>query len=299
MSGPGEGQAIPLGRGDWGSAQIGGERVEMDYVSRPWQAEGRLPARAADEEGFIGEDQLEHLARVLDDVPYLMADLEVATTRQDRFPARPTPSGDGSESPLPFREAPADTSRALSLAVWGVTSVLWRRATGQPVPFRDVREAAAWLRSSLVLLSRDPDAESYARRIADLHDQALTGPIERPPDWHYLGPCPECGRDLRAEAGDEVVECGCGYRATVQAVIERVLAETDDMLFTEGQLVGALELDGKIVTRYQIEGWHRRGRLEGHEQKRWAPRARKIITVRCYRLGDVRSLLADRADKLH
>lgn len=279
-------------------AQNGPQSLRLDYVSRPWQASGRLPDRADGEKGHITRAQLDHLARVLADVPYLMADLEVAASRQDQFPNRPTPAGDGSESPLPYRTGAADTSHDLALAVSGVAALVWHRSTsGQPVPFRSATEAAGWLRSSLRILAQDPDAEQLAYRIADVHDRALNGPIERPPDWRYLGPCRNCGADLEAESGSEMIECDCGYRAAIQDVIDSALASTEDMLFTETQLVGALELDGKIITRYQIQGWHRRGRLAGHEHKRWAPKACKIVSVRTYRLGDVRKLVAEMEDR--
>lgn len=271
---------------------------ELDYLSRPWQASGPLPARAEGESGHITRAQIDHLGRVLADVPYLMADLDIAAGRQDRFPNRPTPAGDGSESPLPYRTGAADAARSLTMAVTGVAALTWHRSTsGQPTPFRSATEAAQWLRSSLRILAQDPDAEQFAYRICDAHDQALNGPIERPPDWRYLGPCPECGIDLEVEAGAEVIECECGFRAETQDVIDRALASTEDMLFTETQLVGALELDGKIITRYQIQGWHRRGRLAGHEHKRWAPKACKIVSVRTYRLGDVRKLVAEMEDR--
>lgn len=272
--------------------------LDLDYRSRPWAAAGSLPDRPEGEEEHLGREQARHLARVLDDLPYLIADLEVAATKQDRFPHRPVPEGDGTESPLPYRVGAADAAQELALAVLTVAQIVWHRASGgQASPFRNAREAAWWLRSSLRVMAQDPDAEAYAYRICAAHDQAMGGPIERPPDWRYLGDCPNCGVDLQAESTAEIVECDCGWRKDIQDVINDALAATEDMLFTETQLVGALELDGKIITRYQIQGWHRRGRLAGHEHKRWAPNARKIISVRTYRLGDVRALVSALEDK--
>lgn len=272
--------------------------MRLDYLSRPWQAFGGIPDAPDQEREHIARDQLNYLDRCLADVPYLAADLEIAATKQDRFPSRPTPITDGTESPLPYREGAARAADRLWLAVLSVATMIWHHGThGQPAPFRSSRDAAAWLRTNLPALARDPDAEQYARRIADAHDQALAGPVERPPDWTYLGPCPACNEDLEALSGQDRVTCDCGWTEDVRTVIAQALEAAQDMLFTDTQLVGALELDGKIVSRDQIKGWHRRGRLQAHDVKRWAPRAGsgatpKIVTVRTFRLSEVRELVA-------
>lgn len=269
--------------------------ILLDYDSKPWAAVGGMPDRA-DDRDHIGDDQLDYLGRCLADVPYLAIDLEIAATRQDRFPSRPTITGDGSESPLPYRVGAVKASERLWIAVYSVASVVWHRAThGAAFPFGSANQAARWLQDQLRVLAQDPDAESLARRITDAHDHALDGPVERPPEWRYLGACPQCAGDLEAAPSAARVACECGWSDEVGAVIMRALEAAEDMLLTDTQLVGALELDGKVVTRNKINYWARSGRLTAHEHKRWAPaghgRAAKIITVRTYRLGEVRALV--------
>lgn len=271
-------------------------RVALDYVSRPWAALGGLPAPQESSTDEIDPDRLGYLHRCLTDVPWLAADLEITATRQDRFPARPVPVTDGSESVMPFRAGAYRANSRLALAVIAVASVVWHRAThGQATPFRTARDAAAWLTANLRILAQDTAADEFAIRICDAHDAAITGPIEHPPTWHYLGPCEACGADLQSESGSASVQCDCGWSGDTRAVIDAALDAAADMLFTDTQLVGALELDGKVVSRNQINGWQRRGRLTVHEHKRWTTghRAAKIITVRTYRLSEVRGLVAE------
>lgn len=266
--------------------------LSIDYQSRPWRAIGGIPEHT-DRGEYVSRDQLSYTARCLEDVPYLAADLEITASRQDRFPSRPTVNGDGSESPLPYREGALRAAERLAFVVTSVAALVWHRATaGQPTPRWTGYEAAGWLLASLDQLAHDPDAEQLARRICEAHDRCLEGPIEHPPEWRYLGRCPSCGDDLEAQRGQPKVQCPCGWTADTQAVIDRALEAAQDMLLTDTQLVGALELDGRAVTRDQIKGWHARGRLAGHEQQRWAPRAGRIVTVRTYRLSEVRNLVS-------
>lgn len=265
--------------------------VSLEYPSMPWAALGGMPDKPDGDDRFITTDQLDYLLGCLRDLPHLVADLELAETKQDRFPTRPTPNADQAEN-LPFRPGVVAARQQLTRAVWSVAGLVWHRATaGQPNPFRTVHDAASWLAGQPKLIAQEPDAEQYAHRIADAHDRILArnGPIDRPPEQRYLGICQRCRTaDLYVERGAEYVECACGWTSQVDTLLRDALRVSDDRLFTDTELVGALQLGGTLITRDQINGWARRGRLTVHEQRRW--RGDRIVTVRVFRLGDVRRI---------
>lgn len=269
---------------------------QLDYQSVPWKATGGYPDRAEDDtDTFITVEQLAYLLGCLADIPHLIADLQIAELKQDRFPARRTPTTDGEESPLSFRPGALRARERLTGAVWATAAMIWHRAThGQASPFRGIHDAAGWLADQPKLITQEPDAETIGRRIAVQHDRLIAdhGPLDIPDGWRYLGICPGCKRiDLYAHRDDTVIICSCGWAAPIHSLVRRIVTAADDMLFTDTEITRMFAINGDPVTRDQVNGWARRGRITVHLERKWWNG--QIQEVRMFRFSEVRALVED------
>lgn len=228
----------------------------------------------------------------LGDIPALIVDLETTITRQSVVGGRN--GGRGTETPLPFHQAASDALRLLTGALWP-----WVREGIEE--HRDRIALPAGLNADAVTLSRTllrlhgwlvvhPDgvaaideityAVSQCRRVIDLA-----------PDRWYCGICSaemegaRCTEELYVIAGHHEVKCPtCG---TTHDVVERrdaMLDAAEDQLLTLSEMTRALALTGReTVSRKQLEGWVRRGRLV---------RSGNDGATALYRVSDVRDILA-------
>jgi hypothetical protein len=230
----------------------------------------------------------------LADIPALVDDLDTAITRQTAFvehgirPHISDPDDEtvvdapGQESPLPYSPAASNARRRLTDALqWGT------QAVGD-----NPTSLSRWWLAYLPTLLLHQDIAAAADRISYAVLKAHEA-IDRPADRQHLGQCPnECGRDLEAERGDETVTCLCGYTVNVIEHVHLALSRVDDMMMTDTELVGAVELAGEPIRRTQIHSWVRTGRLEAHVQMRHVWRGGTIVAIerKVYKLGEVRAL---------
>lgn len=277
---------------------IHGYVLDLSYQAVRYHAPGRLPKRPDDEDRYLSTDQIDHLAATLRDVPQLLEDLDIAITKDVRFPTR-TVHGDGTEAAIVFNTSASYASNQLRTAVTAAAIHLWNHLTpGTRHSLHDPLDAAEWLHNSLRKLALVPDAETSAKAISRAADRAMRV-IDHPREVGYLGQCPKCGADLEAEAGSQYVVCQeptgddiCGWTAQVDQVIRGAIVRSRDRLFTDSELVGVFRIDdGRDVTRNQINSWARSGRLTPHEEKRWDKHAQKIVSRRTYRLSEVQQLV--------
>lgn len=93
--------------------------------------------------------------------------------------------------------------------------------------------------------------------------------IDAPTQLFYYGPCPDCGEDILQERvhhtdTDTKIKCrylSCGYNQPVDIHQQTILNGCLDLWMTVKEMVGVFDLGGVTVTRDQINGWIRRGRL--------------------------------------
>ena len=261
-----------------------------------------------------------YLERLLAETPALVDDLETAIARQARTSldaARVTvpPKDDDEEDIDPKRELPGLRALRAPAAVVSVA----RSAVPFSGPASDalrllhstlypwVREGleahpAAYLPNpSTIGLSRallglsgwlqvHPDGSSAIEEIRYAVRECKRV-IDLGPDRWYCGVCSHdeggqvCTEELYVNAGRLDVTCRtCGTTHDVAARRTAMLDAAEDTLLTLTEMTRALALTGAAtVTRKQLEGWVRRGRLV---------RSGNDGPTALYRVSDVRDILA-------
>ena len=222
---------------------------------------------------------------VLTDMPELMAELEVALTKQTNFVEQGTPQqADPDEASLPWSEGAARAIRRLRKALDG-----------------DPRSRAAELLADWTTTMRRPDLGNLVAGVtaAATAAHALIAP---PTVLTYYGPCPTCTRDLYQEHvwADGVVSCkACGYAAPKGEHLRRSLDAMADRQMTLGGIVRTFNDAGLQVTRQRLENLiYRRGlpRQQVTRPPRWVGEgeSRRLVPaekVWMYRIGDVKAWL--------
>lgn len=265
------------------------------YCSERWRLQAdRLPIRC----GGDGHDRHDrHLCRecaedlrlVLEDVPALITDLQVALTRETSFVEHgrlrsgedDDEDGEGRSAPLPFDPRASAAFHRLAEAFGAQGGLVG-----------PVVAAVAGHLANFDALLLDPGVEALAERVsgAVLHGYRV---VDRPPDLWYYGPCPKCRVDIWDERNVEHVSCGhCSYAAPAADHQLASLDAGDDRLLTVGELVGAITAAGEPVTRHQINGWIKREGLVRELDNRVVWKGGQLVneTAYVYRLGDVRRL---------
>lgn len=238
----------------------------------------------------------DHLAGILDDIPALIRDLNIAIVRDVHFVEHGTmPAAhaeDDDEAALPWDDRALKAKNQLSYDLRQTATLI--KITGLRTP-----AIARQLRAHLGRLARHQTMPDHAHKISKAVARAHAV-IDRPPSPWYYGPCPLCHLDIFTDRVDEQdrdarVACprpGCGYTAHPTDHRSKQLDAGDDRWLTIRELVGAITSAGETVTRDQIKGWIRREGLprEVHSRPRW--RDGRLIPNEeyVYRLGDVRRL---------
>ena len=228
---------------------------------------------------------------ILGEIPWLVERLEETLARQSAVGVRN--GGKGRETPLPYSTA---ASAALSL----LASTLWPWVREGIEIHRDRLVIPPDLPTNAITLSRTllrlrgwlitvPDGAAAIDEITYASKQAHRV-IDLAPDRWYAGPCGaafedvECDAELYVMAGRPTVVCPvCGAEHDVVARRTQMLDQADDTLLTLTEMTRALALTGgETVSRKQLEGWVRRGRLV---------RSGNAGPVALYRVADVRDIL--------
>lgn len=298
--------------------------LRVDYPSRRWEAPQPRPVacdHGKPDGAALCPSCEERLAATLHDLPDLLADLEDALVKRTAFLERGVPEesrlhrcrhcrgsgrigaadctacdGEGKimaeeESALPFNLA---ASRALA--------EITDRLGGSPS--RKARELLINWKRTL----RRPDLPSLAHAVTSFAERAHAI-IDRPETPSYYGECPECGKDIyqeRITAEEELVRCGCGYRARLAQHQAAQLDLGENNWLTLTQVVRVLCDGGEPTTRQEVEDLIYQGGPMGvlprekQNRPRWQGGRLESHEVFVYRLGDVRTmLLAKRLQRMH
>lgn len=219
---------------------------------------------------------------MLRDVPHLVADLELAHTKQNRFLQRGFPQKAAQdpdddtqpspeESPVAWDEKAAEAVKALALAL-----------DGEPT-MRSCELAGNWL-----FTMRNPNLTELASRVSRAFIRAMKA-IDSAPHLTHYGKCPHCGQDIRHERvqeDDGLVECRCGYTAPVKDHRTAQLEFGADTEMTLTQVVKVLCDAGEPTTRQEVENLIYRDGLPREQRPLW--KDGRVEQVWHYRLGDVR-----------
>lgn len=240
----------------------------------------------------------DQLRMLLLDVPSLVAQLEVAVSRQVSFvdrgskvlrtPGHPWHEVLDERPPgtvlperfhvVPYGSRPAHARRRLVNSLDDDAAFVeegWLGTFVDDRPADPVALAAGWLRGlGTRLLDPDFPRRAYRFSAAVVHAREV---IERPPDDRFIGPCPKCRADVvapmlgagatLAEREAQTVQCPCGEPIRVAARLRQILSEAEDRFMTAAELVGAIsDWGGDPVTRNQINWWVKSGRLMRHER---------------------------------
>lgn len=258
--------------------------------------------------------------RMVGEIPALVDDLETAIARQARislvtgYRATPEPEDERDDDVDPKRALPG--LRALRAPAMTVT------VAASPAPFHiGAAEALRllhatmwpWVREALEMhpdvYLPDPSTIGLSRALLRIcgwlqghpdGSSAIDGVsfavsacrrvIDLAPDRWYVGPCNGelegivCGEQLYVTVGRGSITCStCGTEHDVAERRTAMLEAADEMLLTLSDLTRAINMTGgTTVSRKQLEGWVRRGRLV---------RSGNDGPVALYRVSDARGLV--------
>lgn len=163
-------------------------------------------------------------------------------------------------------------------------------------PVTDAEQIAVWLAHNPQYIRTFEAAHTM---IADITKAIIKVRlvIDRRPDLRYIGPCPSCGNELRAETGEQWVRCRrCNEQHEITKVIRAAMKRIEDNLYPMPQISQYLELLDRPVPLVTLHSWHYRGRLRKRGWLHTDPRTgQKAITKYwlhrndppVFRLGDV------------
>lgn len=242
----------------------------------------------ADDTKFICTECADQLKIILEAIPALVEDLDIAIARDVQFvehgsathplAAHPwvqvlnedeTRLPDGF-SRTPYNKGAANAKRDLAEAL----------NLAGPDPAQASQD---WLNNMPKLLIWD-QIKASAREIS-WTVRAAHRIIDRPRDDQYLGDCPQCEEELHAELGDREVACAeCGYTNGVEDVLIAALRKASDRLMTVAELTTAIP----SLRKHDLHNWSKRGRLEEHTIQVFKADCLRPITA--FRLADVLDL---------
>lgn len=226
------------------------------------------------------------LARALDAVPAVVADLHDTLSRQT---SNGTATGRSAVTPLPFDARASEAMRVLRNTLVGWVRQL-QETQPQPWPRDSSASMAAWLSARLSRILKHPAAPDAHAEItgAVRHAQRVT---DRPPDRQFAGRCPQCDAPLYARPGARAVQCrDCDADPTdVTTQRDAMLAAITDQLVTATQAADILTRLAAPLSAELVRQWATRGRLAAH--------GRDVHGHPLYRVSDVRELLIAKLER--
>ncbi|WP_433592301.1 hypothetical protein [Nocardia sp. CA-145437] len=234
-------------------------------------------------------------------VPELLLDLEITRAKLDRVQGERT-AGRSAETALPVRATMRGATMVGDQALTALTTTVtgWTHALAEDLgvsphingpwlihlteqhrgdPPRDgatlplvrlgtLEQAAVWLAQH-----REP-LRAYEAALELLRDVTgavarLRAAIDRPRELRYLGPCSECGAELRAEPGETWVRCrvqSCRTQHEIARLEDKARDAAEDRLCTRAELLRVLSALGVPVASRTLYWWASEGKLE---QRGW------------------------------
>jgi len=247
------------------------------------------------------------LRRTLEDLPSLMADLEITLARQlrigytDADTAWPQTTA---ATPLPFDLRASEAGWVARMTI--LANVDWVAGIrGHTVP-QSWLAIATYLTDAVDWIARHPDGPQVVDEILAATRQARAA-IDRPADRVYVGRCgalietPEhlaatdCAEELYARADRTDVTCPrCGTTWDVHQRQAAMLEQLRDHVLPAVDIARAVAGLGRDITPELIRQWKRRRLLAPAHDEQGRPRATTDGRP-LYRVGDVLDLVAQRA----
>lgn len=207
-----------------------------------------------------------HLRQDLEEVPELVAELDVTRTKQDRIGNRSGSRSNGREQPLGYRPAALEAADVLhvTLAAWCRDVAIMTDRPLLDVPAEDPVACAAFL-------LRDTEAIRHAAGAGACLDEVRFAvrvgfrAIDRPAEKVYAGRC-TCGTDLYGFLFRREIVCpGCEVTYRTEERRAEMLNALREHLATAAEIAAGIgELYGEPINRKRINQWHSRGRLVEH-----------------------------------
>lgn len=214
------------------------------------------------------------IARALNAVPGLTADLDVTLARQTSR----TTAGRSAVVPLPFDPRASEAAWVLRSTLAGWVRQLQEHRP-EPWPADTPQDMAAWLSARLQRLVRHPAAPEAHGEITEAV-RAAQRVVDRPQERRFAGYC-DCGAALYARPGAATVRCrDCD--ADPYDVDERrqaMLAAVADQLMPAHQAAAALSGLVAPLSADLVRKWAERGQIDA--------RGRDLAGRPLYRLSDV------------
>ncbi|WP_148310483.1 hypothetical protein [Nocardia otitidiscaviarum] len=168
-------------------------------------------------------------------------------------------------------------------------------ATLPLVALGHLEQAAVWLAQHRNTL------RAYEAALELLHDvtaavDRLRAMTDHRPELRYLGPCPDCSAELRAERGASWVRCrACRTQHEIARIEAEARAAAENRLFTLVELLRVLGALGAPVAKRTLYRWAGEHKFEARGWSHTTADGRVRITdhrvsdgdKRVYRLGDV------------
>ncbi|HEX6938705.1 MAG TPA: hypothetical protein VF158_04790, partial [Longimicrobiales bacterium] len=183
------------------------------------------------------------IARALNAVPGLTADLDVTLARQTSR----TTVGRSAVVPLPFDPRASEAAWVLRSALAGWVRQLQEHRP-EPWPADTPQDMAAWLSARLQRLVRHPAAPEAHGEITEAV-RAAQRVVDRPQERRFAGYC-DCGAALYARPGAATVRCRhCDADPYQVATLrEQMLQQAEDVLATATEIARAVTRLGHPVT---------------------------------------------------
>lgn len=227
-------------------------------------------------------------------VPEMLLEIAITRAGLDRMQGERT-AGRPAETPLPVR---ATTRGAImvgdhAIALLTNTVTTWARAVAEDlrvsphiggawlvhlaaqhrgtaprdgatlplVALGQLEQAAVWLAQYRDILRGNEAALELLHDITEAVDRLRTV-IDRPPELRYVGPCPSCSAELRAERGESWVRCrACREQTEIRQIEAGARTVAEDRLYTAGELVRVLEALGRPVPKTTLYRWAREHKI--------------------------------------
>lgn len=235
---------------------------------------------------FICDLCAQVLFKALGDVPGLVADLELARSKEVTFLEQGVPAdANPDESTVPFNRGAGP-----------IIADMWRTFGGDPA----VESRRMWMEWRATL--RRTDIATVLTAVTSVVARAHRL-IDRPPTLFEYGPCPTCEQPIvqerlaKSDTHGRIVCVACGYTATLNQHEKTQIGKGEDQWRTADEVLEMLRVAGISLTAK---------RLQQMIDTEGLPRETRVLfddnlnqsEEPVYRLRDVRDILDDAVPKL-
>lgn len=238
--------------------------------------------------GFLCRNCTDLLTHDLQAIPWLLDELEVTLSRQDKLAESSDRSSDEQPLPLNMRAVEVRIDLNAVLAAWALHTAGRFGGLDRTVVWTELR-LSQYLLAHVDDMLTDPAAGQIADEINDIRRRAERA-IDKPVPMVYVGPCDLCDKDLYARPSAAEVQCknpDCEEIYPIEARRRWLLGKAEDQLLPATEMSRALSgLLQKPITGSMLRGYAHRGRITAHPPiKKDGPPL--------YRVGEVRDVLLE------